>query len=415
MHLFAFGLNHQTAPLSVRERVAFPAEGVALALRDLIARPRVSEAAIVSTCNRTEIYCNTQDPGVVVDWLAGYHALPIGKVEPYLYRLPESEAVRHAFRVASGLDSMVLGEAQILGQMKDAVRVAEQAGTMGQLLNTLFQRTFSVAKEVRTRTEIGANSVSMAAASVRLAERLFPSVSQTNVLFIGAGEMIELCATYFAAQHPKSMTVANRTLERGEALASRIGAKAVLLSELPAVLPGHDIVVTSTASTLPILGKGMVERAIKQRKHKPIFMVDLAVPRDVEPEVGDMNDVYLYTVDDLAGVVQEGRERRQLAVSEAETIIESKVGEFMTWLNTREVVPVIRALRDKAERLRRLEVERALKLLEKGEDPCMVLESLSQGLTNKLIHPPTQALSKAAANEREDTLALITRIYGVHD
>ncbi|WP_137936172.1 glutamyl-tRNA reductase [Chitinivorax sp. B] len=415
MHLFAFGLNHQTAPLSVRERVAFPADSVAQALRDLIARPRVAEAAIVSTCNRTEIYCNTQDPGVVVDWLAGYHELPIGKVEPYLYRLPESEAVRHAFRVASGLDSMVLGEAQILGQMKDAVRVAEQAGTMGQLLNTLFQRTFSVAKEVRTRTEIGANSVSMAAASVRLAERLFPSVSHTNVLFIGAGEMIELCATYFAAQHPKSMTVANRTMERGEALAGRIGAKAVLLSELPAVLPQHDIVVTSTASTLPILGKGMVERAIKQRKHKPIFMVDLAVPRDVEPEVGEMDDVYLYTVDDLAVVVQEGRERRQLAVSEAETIIEGKVIEFMTWLNTREVVPVIRALRDKAERLRRQEVERALKLLEKGEDPCTVLESLSQGLTNKLIHPPTQALSKAAVTEREDTLALITRIYGIHD
>ncbi|MEW9899627.1 glutamyl-tRNA reductase [Chitinivorax sp. PXF-14] len=415
MHLFAFGLNHHTAPLAMREKVAFPAETMGTALHDLLSCSKAAEAAIVSTCNRTEIYCNTQDPSAVIEWLATYHQLPVNKVEPFLYRLPEDQAVRHAFRVASGLDSMVLGEAQILGQLKDAVRTAEQAGTLGTLLNNLFQRTFSVAKEVRTRTEIGANSVSMSAAAVRLAERIFPSVADTRVLFIGAGEMIDLCATYFAAQHPKSITVANRTLERGQALASRLNGQAVLLADLPQVLPQHDIVVTSTASQLPILGKGMVERAIKARRHRPMFMVDLAVPRDVEAEVGDLDDVYLYTVDDLASVVQEGRERRQTAVVEAETIIDSKVGEFMHWLSAREAVPVIRNLRDKAERLRRHELERALKLLEKGESPAQVLEALSHALTNKFTHAPTQALHNAQPPEREQTLALISRIYGAHD
>lgn len=415
MQLFTLGLNHQTAPVSVREKLAFSAESLPAALNSLLGQQLVKEAAIVSTCNRTEIYCNTKSPRAAIEWLAGYHHLRDSEIEPYLYLLPNDQAVRHAFRVAAGLDSMVLGEAQILGQLKDAVRQAQDAGSLGILLNTLFQRTFSVAKEVRTRTEIGANSVSMAAAAVRLAERIFPSVKGTRVLFIGAGEMIELCATYFAAQQPKSITVANRTLQRAEALADRFSGKAITLAELPQQLAYHDIVVTSTGSTLPILGKGMVERTLKQRKRQPIFMVDLAVPRDIEAEVAELEDVYLYTVDDLACVVQEGRDRRQHAVEEAETIINGKVVEFMSWLDSREVVPVIRALRDRADRLRRNELEKALKLLERGEDPRKALEVLAAGLTNKFTHWPTHALNQALPDERDSLIDTVSRIYQIHD
>lgn len=415
MQLFTLGLNHQTAPVSVREKLAFSAESLPAALSSLLGQQLVKEAAIVSTCNRTEIYCNTKSPRAAIEWLAGYHHLRDSEIEPYLYLLPNDQAVRHAFRVAAGLDSMVLGEAQILGQLKDAVRQAQDAGSLGILLNTLFQRTFSVAKEVRTRTEIGANSVSMAAAAVRLAERIFPSVKGTRVLFIGAGEMIELCATYFAAQQPKSITVANRTLQRAEALADRFSGKAITLAELPQQLAFHDIVVTSTGSTLPILGKGMVERTLKQRKRQPIFMVDLAVPRDIEAEVAELEDVYLYTVDDLACVVQEGRDRRQHAVEEAETIINGKVVEFMSWLDSREVVPVIRALRDRADRLRRHELEKALKLLERGEDPHKALEALATGLTNKFTHLPTHALNQALPDERDSLIDTVSRIYQIHD
>lgn len=416
MQLFTLGLNHQTAPVAVREKLAFSAESLPAALSSLLGQHQVKEAAIVSTCNRTEIYCNTLAPQAAISWLADYHQMRHAEIEPYLYLLPADQAVRHAFRVAAGLDSMVLGEAQILGQLKDAVRRAQDAGTLGILLNTLFQRTFSVAKEVRTRTEIGANSVSMAAAAVRLAERIFPSVRGTRVLFIGAGEMIELCATYFAAQQPRSITVANRTLERAQGLAGRFtNGSAITLAELPAQLASHDIVVTSTGSTLPILGKGMVERALKQRKRQPIFMVDLAVPRDVEAEVAELEDVYLYTVDDLADVVQEGRGRRQHAVHEAESIIDGKVAEFMAWLDSRDVVPVIRSLRDRAERLRRHELEKAFKALERGEDPRRALEALASSLTNKFTHLPTHALNHSTAEERDMLIDAVNRIYQIHD
>lgn len=414
MHLFAFGINHQTAPLDVREQVAFQTETLEQALRDLVDHRPVKEAAIVSTCNRTEVYCNTEHPVEAITWLADYHHLKAQHIDPYLYRLPQEQAVKHAFRVASGLDSMVLGEPQILGQFKDAVRSAEHAGTLGLLLHKLFQRTFSVAKEVRTSTEIGANSVSMAAASVRLAERIFSSIGEQRVLFIGAGEMIELCASHFAARHPKHVTVANRTVERAQMLAHRFHGQAITLNELPDYLPVHDIVITSTASPLPILGLGMVERAIKSRKHQPMFMVDLAVPRDIEPEVGDLDDVFLYTVDDLAEVVRDGLDTRQGAVAQAEAIIDTGVVNFMHWMESRDLVPIIRALRDHAERSRRHELDRALRLLAKGEDPQQALEALSRSLTNKFLHIPTHALNKASANERDDLVELLNRLYQIH-
>ena len=411
MQLFAFGLNHQTAPLAVREQVAFNADGIENALRDLVQNGAAKEATILSTCNRMELYCNATRPDHAIDWLAQYHNLPRQDLEPYLYSLPREQAVKHSFRVASGLDSMVLGEPQILGQMKQAVRQAEQAGTMGILLHKLFQNTFSVAKQVRTETEIGANLVSMAAAAVRLAERIFPSISEQNVLFIGAGEMIELNAVYFAARTPKRITVANRTLERAQSLARQFNGQAITLSDLPEQLAQNDIIVTCTASQLPILGKGMVERALKARRHKPLFIVDLAVPRDVEAEVAELDDVFLYTVDDIAEVVKDGLESRQSAVKEAEVIIDSGVSNFLHWMESRDVVPTIRALRESAEQNRRAELEKAQRLLARGESPEKVLEVMSRGLTNKFLHAPTHTLNQAHGGDRDNFLEVVRRLH----
>ncbi len=414
MQLFTFGINHQTAPLSMRERLAFSVDAMEPALHNLVENGAVKEATILSTCNRTEVYCNTHEPAQAVNWLACYRQMEASEIEPYLYTLQHDQAVKHAFRVASGLDSMVLGEPQILGQMKQAVRSAEQAGTLGFLLHKLFQRTFSVAKDVRTQTEIGANLISMAAAAVKLAERIFPSIAEQRVLFIGAGEMIELNAVHFAARSPKHITVANRTLDRAQVLARRINGHAITLNELPEQLAQHDIIVTCTASPLPILGKGMVERALKARKHRPLFIVDLAVPRDVEAEVAELNDVFLYTVDDLSEVVRDGMDARQGAVKEAEVIIDSGVADFIRWMESREVVPTILALRNHAERHRRHEIEKALRLLAKGEEAEKVLESMSNGLTNKLLHAPTHALNQVEASEREAFLDMVHRIYNLH-
>jgi glutamyl-tRNA reductase len=414
MHLFTFGINHQTAPLTVREQVAFHAERVAQALRDLVDCRPVKEAAILSTCNRTEIYCNTDQPAAAVDWLAQYHHLPPDGLEPYLYRLPQERAVQHAFRVAAGLDSMMIGEAQILGQMKDAVRSAQQAGTLGMLLGRLFQCTFSVAKEVRTHTEIGASAVSMASIAVRLAEEIYPSVAECQVLFVGAGEMIELCATHFAARRPKALTFANRTPERAHELALRHMGQSIPLNDVAGSLATHDIVVASTASPLPIIGKGTVESALRARKHRPMLLIDLAVPRDIEPEVAELGDAFLYTVDDLGRIAAEGRAARSSAVLQAEAIIDTEVRDFMHWMSARGAVPAIRALRDQAERSRRHELERALKALERGEDARHVLERMSEALTNKLMHPPTRALNAASDTERETLVQTLARIYQIH-
>jgi glutamyl-tRNA reductase len=413
MQLFALGINHRTAPLAVREQVVFHAERLVEALRDLVDRRPVQEAAIISTCNRTEVYCSTPEPRAALDWMADYHRLKPQQIEPYLYVLPREQAVKHAFRVASGLDSMVLGEPQILGQFKQAVRIAQAAGTLGWLLNKLFQRTFTVAKAVRTETEIGAATVSMAAAAVGLATRIYPTIAEQSILFIGAGEMIELVATHFSAHHPRRVTFANRTPERARALAARFRGHALALNDLSSQLAAHDIVVSSTASPLPIIGKGMVESALKARKHRPMLMFDLAVPRDIEGEVGRLDDVFLYTVDDLGKIARAGLDARANAVVQAEAIIENQVCDFMQWLGNRELVPVIRALRDAAERARRHEVERALKRLARGEDPQRVMESLSRALAAKLLHAPTHALSHAREEEREQLVQWVMRLHQI--
>ena len=413
--VLALGLNHVSAPVSVRERVSLPEDLVRPALTALRQAfgGAVKEAAILSTCNRTELYC-AAEPHVaerLPSWLAEFNQIEAGALEPHMYLHGRDEAVRHAFRVASGLDSMVLGEPQILGQMKDAVRAAEEAGALGALLHQLFQRTFSVAKEVRSTTAIGAQSVSMAAAAVRLAERVFGDLAQCKVLFIGAGEMIELCATHFAARQPGSIVVANRTLERAENLANRFSAGTMRLADLPDRLAQFDVVVSCTASTLPLLGLGMVERATRQRKRKPMVMVDLAVPRDIEPEVAQLDDIYLYSVDDLGAVVQSGTDARRAAVVQAEAIIDARVRNFMHWMQVRANVPVIRDLQTTAQSIQTLELERARRLLAKGESPDAVLEQLAHGLTQKYLHGTMTALNQSDATERQELLHWLPRLF----
>lgn len=390
MSVWALGLNHTTAPLDLRGRFAYAVDQVAPALQNL--RKTVGtpiEAALLSTCNRTEIYGtgNAGNLQQTVAWLAHSGGVSSEVLQAHSYTLLDTEAARHAFRVASGLDSMVLGEPQILGQLKDAVRAAEDAGAMGTTLHQLFQRSFAVAKEVRSSTEIGAHSISMAAASVRLAGQLFEDMADIKVLFVGAGEMIELVATHFAARHPKSMAIANRTVERGEVLAHRFGAETMRLGDVPVRLHEFDAVISCTASTLPIIGLGAVQQALKQRRYRPMFMVDLAVPRDIEPEVKALEDVYLYTVDDLAQVVQSGKASRQAAVAEAEIIINAGVQSFMHWLDGRNSsVPLIQQLQAQTEAWRQAELIRARKLLLRGEPVEAVLEALSRGLTQKMLH-----------------------------
>jgi len=428
MQLLTVGLNHQSAPVSLREKIAFPSatirEAVAAARNwfDTAPADKEPEAAILSTCNRTELYAAVDDsaPALQQDameraahFLSARHAVPYAELRAHLYAYPQADAVRHAFRVASGLNSMVLGEPQILGQMKEAVREAEAAGGLGTYLQQMFQRSFAVAKEVRSTTEIGLHSVSMAAAAVRMSERLFDRIDRQNILFVGAGEMIELCAAHFAARNPAGITIANRTVDRAQALAYRFNAHTLRLAELPDRLHQFDIIISCTAASLPIIGLGMVERAVKTRRHRPMFMLDLAVPRDIESEAGRLPDVYLYTVDDLATVVQAGLDGRQAAVSHAEAIIESRVQGFMQWLEARSVVPVITALHQQAEALRMAELERARRMLARGESMDVVLEQLSRGLAAKFLHGPQQALHQAEGAERERLATLLPTLFQV--
>jgi len=422
MTVFALGLNHNSAPIDLRGRFAFTLEQLAptlLGFREQVHSqsnrpvPAGAEAAILSTCNRTELYVAGGGAMVqpAVDWLAQVGGVGASALMDHAYVMEGSAAARHAFRVASGLDSMVLGEPQILGQMKQAVREADQAGTLGTTLHQLFQRSFSVAKEVRSSTEIGAHSISMAAASVRLASQLFEDLSKIKVLFIGAGEMIELVATHFAAKTPKSMAIANRTLERGEKLAGRLGAESIRLSDLPQRLHEFDAVISCTASSLPLIGLGAVERALKARKHRPMFMVDLAVPRDIEPEVAQLDDVYLYTVDELATLVQTAGEKRQAAVEQAEAIIETGVQSFVHWLGQRNTVPLIQALNAQTIHWRETEIARARKLLARGADVDEVLEALSRGLTQKMLHGTLAELHASDGEQRMQLAQTVSRLF----
>jgi len=415
MALLAFGINHQTAPVAIRERVAFAPESMQSALQNLTDSTPVEEVAILSTCNRTEVYCelDAANSNVVLNWLQEFHRLDHGSLEPYIYRHPDQLAVRHMLRVASGLDSLVLGEPQILGQMKDAYQQASAAGTIGKTLSKLFQHTFSVAKQIRTDTAIGHSPVSVAFAAVALAKQIFGDLSPLTTMLIGAGETIELAARHLNESGMGRMIIANRTVERAQGLASQFDGFAIPLSEMPNHLAEADIIISSTASSLPILGKGSVESALKQRKHKPMFMVDIAVPRDIEPEVDELDDVYLYSVDDLQEIIQENLQSRQDAAHQAEEIIDTQVEHFMGWLRSLDSISTIRDFRDHAEQLRDETVVRALQRIRNGDTPEVVLEELARLLTNKLTHLPSTRMRQASFDGRRDVLDIVRELYNL--
>lgn len=406
MSLIAVGINHKTAPVDIRERVSFAPERLTDALHELTSTNEVSEAAILSTCNRTELVCcsNENKGTTVIDWFEHYHKLRDDEVRPYIYVHPDQLAVKHVLRVASGLDSLILGEPQILGQIKDAYTKAEQAGTIGKLLNKLFQHTFSVAKQVRTDTAIGSSPVSVAFAAVSLAKQIFSNLEEHTALLIGAGETVELAARHLHASGIGRMIIANRTVEKAHAVAADFGGYAIALGEIPAHLAEADIVISSTASQLPILGKGAVESAVKQRKHRPILMIDIAVPRDIEPEVGEMEDIYLYTVDDLQEIIEEGLKSRQEAAEQAEEIIDTQAAHFMGWLQSLNAVDAIRQFRDHAMGIRDAEVVKALQQLSNGADAEKVLQKLAHNLTNKFTHTPSTQMRQAGFEGRDEIL-----------
>ena len=411
MPLFVLGLNHRTASLSLRERLAFGPEKLASALAALCQLDGVREGCLLSTCNRTEIYADVEPAAqaMLSLWWSQFCRVTPDEMGACLYQHQEGEAVRHLMRVACGLDSLVLGEPQILGQLKSAVEQARQQGAVKSLLGRLFERSFSVAKRVRTETEIGANGVSVAFVAVSLARQIFADLSQTRVLLIGAGETIELAGRHLQSHQVQHMTVANRTLARAQELASQWQADVITLNEIPTVLPDVDVVVSSTASPLPLLGKGLIERVLKQRRHKPMLLIDLAVPRDIEEEVGSLADAYLYTVDDLQGIVAENQSSRQQAARQAELLIDEEKEAFMAWYQGLPAQEQIRRYRQSAAQLQHDELQRALQLLSQGHAPDQVVTELAHRLTNKLIHAPTEALRQASEAGDRQTLALLSQ------
>ena len=420
MKLTALGINHNSAALDLRERVAFAPEQLVDALQEGCNRLAIDELVILSTCNRTELFfAEATDSDVVpenaLQWLADYHGLNPEQIRQSCYEFMGAQAFEHMVQVASGLDSMVLGEPQIFGQLKSAFAVAEEAGTVGSEMLRLFPRVFSIAKRVRTDTAIGENPVSVAYAAVDLAGHIFASLEDTRALLIGAGETIDLVARHLSEAGVSQIIVANRTLGRARELAERFQAEAVLLADIPDKLVDADIVISSTGSQLPILGKGAVEHALKQRKHRPILMIDLAVPRDIEAQVGDLRDAYLYSVDDLREIVEENLRNRQDEASKAETIIAEGVREYQREVRSRDAVDTVKAFRSQAERLRDAEIDKALKALERGEPAEDVLNTMARALTNKLIHSPTIELRRASAEGRPEVLELARDLLGLRD
>uniref|UniRef100_UPI00404752EA glutamyl-tRNA reductase n=1 Tax=Shewanella sp. TaxID=50422 RepID=UPI00404752EA len=413
MSLLAIGINHKTATVDLREKVAFSPDRIHDAMKSLASRTRSGEAVIVSTCNRTELYCNNADKKDIIEWLEDYHQLNHDDLIPCIYAYEDQVAVKHLMRVASGLDSLVLGEPQILGQVKQAFVKAKEAGTTAATIDRLFQNTFSVAKKVRTDTEIGAAAVSVAFAAVSMAKHIFSSLSTTKVLLIGAGETIELVAKHLKDNGVAAMVVANRTIERAQAMCEEFNATAITLQQIPDFLAKADIVISSTASPLPILGKGMVEKALKQRRHQPMLLVDIAVPRDIEAEVGELDDAFLYTVDDLHSIIEQNMASRKEAAEQAELITEEQSHLFMEWIRSLESVDSIREYRSQSLAIKDELVERALNKLSQGGNSEEVIVELANRLTNRLIHSPTQSLTAASRQGDLNTLGLLRTALGL--
>ena len=414
MALFVVGINHHSASLAVRERVAFAADQLVEAVNECRRETGIEELAILSTCNRTELIGASDDADAAAEhcrhWIIHYHHLLATDVDQHWYQFSEHRALRHLINVASGLDSMVLGEPQIFGQIKSAFAVAQEAKAIGSTLNGAFHHIFAIAKKVRTDTAIGENPVSVAYAAVRLARHIFSDLGQTRALLIGAGETIELVASHLKESGVEQIVIANRSLARAEALSLQYSATAVLLSEIPEQLPHADIVISSTGSQLPILGKGAVEAAIKQRRHRPVFMVDIAVPRDIEAQVADLADVYLYTIDDLQEIIDDNRKARETEARRADDIIDQGVQAYIEKKRGRQVVDALRSYRDRSENIRHSEYEKALGQLRAGADPEKVLNRMSSSLTNKLIHPASVELRKAAEEDRQELIAAAQKL-----
>jgi len=419
MSLLALGINHKTAPVKIREQLSFAAETIPDALKDLTAQNAVNEAVILSTCNRTELYCqlNCEEDGAdaateaLIDWLKKHHDLEDTDISEYLYLHPDKEAVKHMLRVASGLDSLVLGEPQILGQLKTAFSVARENASIGHLLHKLFQHTFSCAKQVRTDTAIGASPVSVAFASVSLAKQIFSDFQEHTALLIGAGETIELVARHLHESGIGRIIIANRTFEKAHTLAQEFDGYAISLDEISVHLAEADIVISSTGSQLPILGKGVVEAAIKTRKHRPIFMVDIAVPRDIEEQVGELEDIFLYTVDDLKEIIDEGLKSRQEAALKAEEIIDVEVSHFMSWLRSLNSVATMCKYREQAEAIRNDVLKNAQKQLSNGQSIDQVLDNVTRQLTNKLIHKPCVQIKQAGMDGRNELVDAAIELF----
>lgn len=415
MTLIAFGINHKTAPVELREKIAFSADAIVSALASLTASTGAKEAVIVSTCNRTEIYAKIENSEKqrLTNWLADFHGVEVSFLNKNSYYYEHQEAVVHIMRVASGLDSLMLGEPQILGQVKQAYIDAKNSGVIRSNFERLFQHTFAVAKKVRTETDIGANAVSVAYASVQLAKHIFSSLTNSRVLLIGAGETIELVAKHLAEQNVKSLTVANRTLARAESIAKPLGANVLTLAQIPQHLKDADIVISSTASQLPILGKGLVESALKERRYKPMFLVDLAVPRDIESEVGQLDDAYLYTVDDLQQIVEKNLANRHDAAQQADTMIQLQAQQYLQWKQSQQSIDVLKNFREQSTAQKDQLVGRALNQLADGKDASVVLVELANKLTNSLIHAPTKALKKAAHEQDDVALGMLQEALGL--
>ncbi|HEY0211385.1 glutamyl-tRNA reductase [Acerihabitans sp.] len=417
MTLLALGINHKTAPIALRERIAFSPETLDLALVSLLQQPLVRGGVVLSTCNRTELYLSLAQQDnfkeSLVSWLCDYHHLQPDEVRQSLYWHLNDGAVSHLMRVASGLDSMVLGEPQILGQVKKAFADSQRGHSVSGELERLFQKSFSVAKRVRTETEIGSNAVSVAFAACTLARQIFESLADVTVLLVGAGETIELVARHLREHHVKQLVIANRTRSRAQLLADEVGARVIGLSELDAQLANADIIISSTASTFPIIGKGMVERAMKQRRNQPMLLVDIAVPRDIEPEVGKIPNAYLYTVDDLQAIIEKNLAQRQSAAVQAETIVAQECLDFMGWLRAQSAVETIRDFRSQADSLRAEIEERAVAAIRLGADPEVVIRDMAHRLTNRLIHAPTKSLQQAARDGDVERLQILRDSLGL--
>jgi glutamyl-tRNA reductase len=407
MSLLILGVNHASAPIQIREHLAIADETLPQALRSLTDLAPISEAAIVSTCNRIEIYCSVDSSAQGEQVLTDFKQLAIEQLQPYLYSHSDEDVAKHLFRVGSGLDSMVLGEPQILGQLKQAYTKAAGTETLGKDLNQLFQQCFNVAKKVRTHTAIGANPVSVASTAVSLAKQIFADLGEQRALFIGAGETIELAAQHMYANGTRDITIANRSLQKAQQLAKHYQGQAIELADIHTVLPNNDIVITATASQLPILGKGLLEQSLKQRKHKPILVLDLAIPRDVEPEAAQLGDIYLYSVDDLQKVIQQNMQSRTDAAAQAEGIIQVEVDSFFHWLRGQDASEVIQ--------LRELATEKALRSLKQGKSAEEALQQLGTLLTNKLLHKPTEAIKAASAKGQSETIRTAKTILGIDD